>query len=118
MQDENRRGFLKMGGAALAMSAAGLLGARAHADEHAGHMTPGGQLKSEKGTDAFTVKAKEPGLCATCQFWGGVRRVSEDKGTVYCESLGWCNNPKSHHYQSKTTPVTGPMDSWKKWEAL
>lgn len=118
MQDENRRGFLKTGGAALAVGAAGLLGARAHADEHAGHMTPGGQLKSEKGTDAFTVKAKEPGLCATCQFWGGVRRVSEDKGTVYCESLGWCNNPKSHHYQSKTTPVTGPMDSWKKWEAL
>lgn len=117
MQKTDRRGFMKLGGAVLAAGvAAGLR--PAHASEHAGHMEQGGELMSEKGTDAFTVKAQQKGICATCQYWGGVRRVSKDKGTVYCESLGWCNNPKSHHYQAKTTPVTGPMDTWKKWDAL
>lgn len=118
MQNADRRNFLKVSGAVLATGAVGGGLGTAHADKHEGHMEDGGQLKSAKGADAFTVKAQEKGICATCQYWGGIRRVSEDKSTVYCESLGWCNNPKSHHYQSKTTPATGPMDSWKKWEAL
>ena len=117
MQKTDRRGFLKANGALLATGL--IVSLRpAYAEEKSGHMDHGGSLKSEKGADAFVVKAHEKGICATCQYWGGIRRVSEDKATVYCESLGWCNNPKSPHYQSKTTPVTGPMDTWKKWDAL
>lgn len=118
MQSKDRRGFLKAGGTVLAAGAAASLGLPVRADEHKGQMGEGGPLKSEKGVDAFTVKAKEPGICATCQFWGGVRRVSEDGKTVYCETLGWCNNSKSRFFQTKTTPATGPMGSWKKWDAL
>ena len=117
MQSANRRNFLKVGGAVVATSVVGSLGI-AYAEEHKGQMEHGGQLQGGKGADVFTVKADEKNICATCQYWGGIRRVSEDKGTVYCESLGWCNNPKSPHYQSKTTPVNGPMNTWKKWEAL
>ena len=118
MHSDDRRSFLKVSGALLTTSVLGSLGATAAAAEHETHMGRGGELKSEKGIDAFVVKASEEGICATCRFWGGIRRASEDKKTVYCESLGWCNNPASHHYQGKTTPVTGPMDTWKKWEAL
>ena len=116
MQDQDRRGFLKTGGALLAAGVAGGLGANARAADYKAQMEQG--IKSEKGIDAFTVKALEEGICATCQFWGGVRRVSEDKKTVYCETLGWCNNSGSRYFQSKTTPATGPMGSWKRWEAL
>jgi len=107
MQDPDRRGFLKVGGAVLATGMVAGLRA-AHAEEH----------MSQKGADALAVKSQKQGVCATCQYWGGIRRAAEDKSTVYCESLGWCNNPKSRNYQSKTTPITGPMESWKKWDAI
>lgn len=107
----DRRGFLKTGGAVLATGVMGCLAANAYAVDK-------GMEKREKGGDAFPVKAEEQGVCATCQFWGGIRKVSEDRKTVYCESLGWCNNAKSNYFRSKTTPETGPMNSWKKWEAL
>jgi hypothetical protein len=44
--------------------------------------------------------------------------VSEDKKAVYAESLGWCNNADSPHYQTMRTPEAGPMKAWRKWEAL
>lgn len=118
MKDNGRRDFLKKGGTALATGMLAGLGTTAMAGEHESHMEHGGSLKSMKGVDAFVVNAEEKGICGTCRFWGGIRRAAEDKKSVHCESLGWCNNPKSHHYQSKTTPVTGPMDSWRKWEAI
>jgi hypothetical protein len=118
MSNETRRKFLKQGGMLLASGALGSIASSASAAEHDDHAQHGGHLKSMKGIDAFVVDAKEEGICATCRFWGGVRRATEDKKYVHCESLGWCNNPDSHHYQTKTTPVTGPMESWKKWEAL
>ncbi len=67
---------------------------------------------------SIATPASEAGLCATCQFWGGVRRVSADKSTVYSESLGWCNNSASPNFQKTTTPISGPMRMWKKWDAL
>lgn len=118
MKDGNRRNFLRNSGAVLAAGVLSGFGVSAVASADESHEDHGGQLKSMKGIDAFVVKADEEGICATCRFWGGVRRATEDKKFVHCESLGWCNNPDSHHYQSKTTPVTGPMKSWKKWEAL
>ena len=118
MQNDNRRSFLKNGGALLATGIFGSVGFSVTAAEHESHSEHGGHMKSEKGVNAFVVKADQKGVCATCRFWGGIRRVSEDKKTVYCESLGWCNNPDSHHYQTMTTPSIGPMKSWKKWEAI
>jgi anaerobic selenocysteine-containing dehydrogenase len=112
MRDENRRNLLKSGGAMLAAGVLGGVGVNAMASEHEGRM------EGKKGVHAVVVDAGEQGICATCRFWGGIRRVSEDKKTVYCESIGWCNNPDSHNYQAMTTPVTGPMKSWQKWEAL
>jgi hypothetical protein len=118
MHENNRRGFLKNSGAVLATGVFGSFGLNAIAAEHEPHSEHGGQMKSQKGVNAFVVSAKEEGICGTCRFWGGIRRASEDKKKVFCESLGWCNNPDSHHYQTMTTPATGPMKSWKKWEAL
>ena len=114
MKDEQRRNFLKNGGLVLASGMLGGVGIAANAAD----MEHGGSLKSMKGVDSFVVDASEKGICATCEYWGGVRRTTEDKKSVYCESLGWCNNSKSRHYQTKTTPATGPMKSWKKWEGI
>ncbi|MEA3410299.1 MAG: hypothetical protein U9R74_02035 [Pseudomonadota bacterium] len=112
MHDEDRRRFLGKGSAVLAAGVFGGLGADSIAGEHEGH------AHGSKGVAAVVVGADKEGICATCRFWGGIRRASEDKKTVYCESIGWCNNPESHHYQMMTTPETGPMESWRKWEAL
>jgi len=114
MHDDARRNFLLGSSAALASGVFGLSVA-ANASEQMGSDK---HMMSQKGVSAFVVSAKEEGICATCRFWGGIRRASEDKQTVSCESLGWCNNPESHHYQSMTTPATGPMKRWQKWEAL
>lgn len=112
MHDENRRKLLKGGGSALAVGVVASLGfsARTLAAERLHHPA--------KGVPAVVIEANKVGICATCRFWGGRRRVSEDKQAVYSESLGWCNNPDSYHYQAMTTPETGPMKSWLKWEAL
>jgi hypothetical protein len=64
------------------------------------------------------IDASKEGICGTCRFWGGIRRVSEDKKAVYAESLGWCNNVDSPHFQTMRTPEAGPMKAWRKWEAL
>ena len=111
MHDNNRRKLIKLGGSALAVSALGSIGFKANATDDEHHHL-------QKGVRAVVTDTDKKGVCATCRFWGGIRRASEDKKAVYCESLGWCNNPDSHHYQTMTTPHTGPMKSWKKWEAL
>ncbi len=113
MHDKNRRNLLRNGGTLLAAGVLGGLGLNARAaSEHKMRM------KGAKGVPAVVVGAGKEGVCATCRFWGGIRRASEDKKTVYSESIGWCNNPNSPNYQQMTTPVTGPMKSWRKWEAL
>ncbi len=90
-----------------AASMAATTGAAAIATEHAA--TPSSAIKTA---------ASQVGVCATCKFWGGIRRVSPDKQTVYSESLGWCNNSASPNFQNKTTPISGPMKMWQKWDAL
>lgn len=75
--------------------------------------------KDEEGSSqGFVTAADVTGRCATCQYWGGIRRVSEDRQQVVTQSLGWCNNPKSPHYRQTTTPDTGPMKAWRHWNAL
>ena len=99
----NRRNAFRAVAAGVAATAAATVIAKEHAD-----------------TSASTIEtpADQIGLCATCQFWGGVRRVSKDKKTVHSETLGWCNNSASQNFQKKTTPISGPMRNWQKWDAL
>lgn len=118
MKGHNRREILKSGGAVLAAGVLGSVGLSVRASGHESKAGHGGQHEGRKGVDAFVVSASEEGICATCRYWGGVRRATEDRHFVHCESLGWCNNPDSHNYQTMTTPNTGPMKAWKKWEAL
>ena len=118
MQNSNRRNFFKKSGAILATGVLASVGVSASEHKHNPDMEGATGLSSLKGVDAFVVSADEENICATCRYWGGARRATEDKKSVHCESLGWCNNPDSHNYQTKTTPVTGPMKAWRKWEAL
>jgi hypothetical protein len=103
-----RRRLITGATAGVLVAAAGV----AKADEHAGHHGGG------KGVAAVIVDASREGVCATCRFWGGTRRVSDDGKAVHGESLGWCNNRESPHFQSMRAPDAGPMKNWRKWEAL
>lgn len=114
----NRRGFLKTGGAFVATGVLGGFAASAVAAEP-GKMTGGAEKRAEmnvKDRDVFVVKATEEGVCATCAYWGGIRKLSEDRQNIECESMGWCNNRKSRFFGTRTTPRNGPMASWKKWD--
>ncbi|NNC67718.1 MAG: hypothetical protein HKN83_06780 [Gammaproteobacteria bacterium] len=66
----------------------------------------------------FEMSSDTEGKCATCKYWGGIRKLSKDGKTVCAQSLGYCNNPESHNYHKTTTPETGPMKKWKKWGAI
>jgi hypothetical protein len=66
----------------------------------------------------YEMSSTTEGKCATCRYWGGVRKLSKDSKTVISQSLGYCNNPESHNYHKTTTPETGPMKKWIKWEVI
>lgn len=66
----------------------------------------------------YKVDLQTEGKCITCEFWGGMRKVSKESKTIIAQSVGWCNNPKSGHYQSLTAPDTGPMKAWQQWRVL
>jgi len=106
-QITERRRFICRTGQLIA---GGLLGSTLLNIQAAQAQTPSG--------DFYEMDASTEGKCATCEFWGGVRRLTEDRKQVLVQSLGWCNSPASHHYQQLTTPETGPMESWKKWGAI
>jgi anaerobic selenocysteine-containing dehydrogenase len=110
MNDKSRRNFLSTSGKLLVSTAAlGSLSAYA-ADEH-NHGGSGHGL---------AVDAAMENRCATCQFWGGMRKVSEDKKQVVAQSMGWCNNPDSPNHQ-KLTAADHHMKKagiWKKWAVL
>lgn len=99
-QKSSRRSFIRRTGQLVVGGVLGVAVSRANA------------------TAGFDMSSSTQGKCATCKFWGGIRRVSQDGQTVTAESLGWCNNPESKMYQKTTTPETGPMKSWRKWDAL
>jgi hypothetical protein len=105
---EGRRKVLGLCGAGLLALAA----ESGRADEHAGHH--GGA----KGIPGVVIDASREGICGTCRFWGGTRRISEDGKSVVGESLGWCNNRESPHFLGMRAPDAGPMKNWRKWEAL
>jgi len=97
----DRRGFVRRAGGLVA---GGLLGGLA--------------LETRAYERGFAMSSTTAGRCISCRYWGGVRRVSEDGKTITAESLGWCNNPQSKSYQKTTPPDLGPMESWKRWDAL
>jgi hypothetical protein len=70
------------------------------------------------GSDGYVMDGATTNRCATCEFWGGPRRVSPDRKSVTVTGLGWCNNPASPNYQKQTSPEHGPMEVWKKWQVL
>lgn len=109
---ESRRQLLQNG--SLAVAGGTLLGfcSRARAEDQGS--SPG----NGKGLAAVLIGAEREGICATCQFWGGLRRVAVDGKSVFAESLGWCNNRASPSFQAMRSPESGPMKAWRKWDAL
>ena len=111
MASESRRNFLATS-SKLVVGAVALGSFAAHASEHEG--MHGGSA------DGHAIDAKATHTCATCQFWGGMRKISEDKKEVLAQSIGWCNNPNSPNHQ-KLTMADHKMKKpgiWKKWGAL
>jgi hypothetical protein len=112
MSVESRRNFLA-NSAKLLVSTAALGAITARATE-ADAMMQGGT------GGGLAVRAAATDTCGTCQFWGGMRKISDDKKEVVAQSMGWCNNPDSPNYQ-KLTPADNQMKKrgvWKKWPAL
>jgi hypothetical protein len=110
MNDESRRSFLATTGK-LFVGAATLGSITAHAAEEHKHGGSGNGL---------VLDAALENRCATCEFWGGMRKVSEDKKQVITQSMGWCNNPDSPNHQ-KLTAADNHMkkpEIWKKWAVL
>jgi len=110
MNDESRRSFITTTGKLL-VGAATLGSLTAHATEEHQHVGSGHGLVVDAATES---------RCATCQFWGGMRKVSDDKKKVITQSMGWCNNPDSPNHQ-KLTAADHHMKKpgiWKKWTVL
>lgn len=110
--DIDRRNLLRT---AVAMGAgvalAGTARAEPGADEHMGALGHGGD-------DGYVVDASLTQHCATCDNWGGQRRISADGKTITITGMGWCNNRESPNFRKMTSPDHGPMKVWKKWGVL
>lgn len=112
MHDHIRRGLLQRGGILLAAGLIGSAGTRALAGEH------DSKTRDRDCVQSLGISAERDKICATCRYWGGMRKTSTDRKTVSCETIGWCNNSESYNYHMVTAPENGPLDCWKKWEAL
>jgi hypothetical protein len=113
MMDKDRRNLvLAGGGLATGALLAGMLPvAQASAEEHA---------HTSASADGESLDAGMQSRCGTCQFWGGMRKISADHKSVFAQSLGWCNNPKSPNYGKLTNAQHEMTDPgiWTKWPAL
>jgi anaerobic selenocysteine-containing dehydrogenase len=114
MSFESRRNFLAASGKLIVGTVAlGTFAAQARASQEHAHMP-------ERSGIGLAIDAKAEDTCATCKFWGGMRKISEDKAQVITQSMGWCNNPKSRNH-GKLTAADNRMkkpDIWGKWSAL
>lgn len=111
----DRRTFVKTCAAfAVALVGAGVVGATVDAAAQESHET----MLGHGGSVGYILDAAVKQHCGTCEFWGGPRRVSQDRKEITITGLGWCNNPASADYQKLTSPEHGPMNSWRKWSVL
>ena len=112
MSFESRRSFLAAS-SKLLVSAVAFGSLAAHASKEHAHMHGG-------SGNGLAVDATAKNTCATCQFWGGMRKISEDKKQIITQSMGWCNNPDSPNHQKLTMADHKMMkpNIWKKWAAL
>ena len=112
MSVQSRRNFIATSGKLLVSTAAlGVIVAHA-SEQH-------GQTHGSSG-DGLAVDATSENICCTCQFWGGMRKISADRKQVIAQSMGWCNNPDSPNHQ-KLTAADHQMNKpgiWKRWPAL
>lgn len=107
--DQNRRTFAMQVAGLAAATAAGIGTVEATEARREVRMSPGG----------WTLESSTKNRCGTCRFWGGMRKITDDKKQVVAVSLGWCNNPVSPMYRSMTPPDHEmPKEVWVKWEAL
>lgn len=110
MSFETRRRFLAASGklivGTVALGSIAALASEEHEHEGSGH--------------GLALDATSENICATCQFWGGMRKISDDKKEVVAQSMGWCNNPESPNHQKLTTADHQMKKAgiWKKWAAL
>lgn len=111
---KDRRWFIGHGLGVAAGVVGSALGSPARADQHTGHAGTGGH----GGPDGYVLGADLAQHCATCEYWGGQRRLAADGKTLTVMGLGWCNNPGSPNHQMLTSPEHGPMDVWRRWAAL
>lgn len=109
MSEQKRREFLVnsaklLAGTAALTSIAGVASATHHSMEGKG----------------LVVDASAENTCATCMYWGGMRKAVKDKSKVITQSMGWCNNPDSMNYQKLTSAdhVMKKTGRWKKWPVL
>ena len=111
MDNNSRRRFLITSSKILAGTATfGSLSVYAGGHSHHHHGSGNG----------IEINATQKSTCATCQYWGGMRKISKDRKLVTAQSLGWCNNPDSPNHQ-KLTEADHKMKKagiWKKWNAL
>lgn len=113
--NERRRFLTRAAGLAATTLAATAAASGARAAEHE-HGTHGATGKG--GADGYVMSSKVEKLCATCEFWGGQRRLSTDGAEITVGGLGWCNNPDSPNHHKLTSPEHGPMGVWKRWSVL
>ena len=110
MKKDSRRQFLLTSGKLLiGASAVGSLTANAAGQHH--HHGSG---------DGMKISASKKDTCATCQYWGGMRKLSDDKSMVVTQSMGWCNNPDSPNHNKLTTADHNMKKPgiWKKWPVI
>jgi anaerobic selenocysteine-containing dehydrogenase len=108
MSDQNRRDFLGAS-AKLLIGASALASTSVLASKHGGHKGHG-----------LEIDASTKDTCATCQYWGGMRKLSDAKDKVVAQSMGWCNNPDSMNFQKLTTADHKMKKTgiWRKWDII
>ena len=112
MSDQNRRDFLgasaKLLIGASALASTGVLASKG--DDHMNHGSG----------DGLEIDASAKDTCGTCQYWGGMRKLSDGKDQVVAQTMGWCNNPDSMNFQKLTTADHKMMKTgiWKKWDLI
>jgi anaerobic selenocysteine-containing dehydrogenase len=110
MSSESRRNFLSASGKLIVGTIAlGSICAGATEDR-----------MREGAGDGLIVRSATENTCATCEFWGGMRTISNDRRHVTAQSMGWCNNSDSPNHEKLTAADHQMLKPgiWRKWAAL